>query len=71
MGNPNDLAATRFGFRPIPIADWIDMEFILQEVDEGIRPALLAAHLEMVANVFTAQAATATKMMNIISRGKQ
>jgi len=70
MADRSDLA-TRFGFRPIPIADWIDMEFVLQEVDESIRPALLAAHFEMVANVFTAQAATAQKMMNIVSRGKQ
>jgi hypothetical protein len=70
MGNPSELES-RFRFGPIPIADWIDMEFVLQEVDESIRPALLAAHFEMVANVFTAQAATAQKMMNIVLKGKQ
>jgi hypothetical protein len=70
MGSASDLES-RFRFSPIPVADWIDMEFILREVDESIRPALLAAHFEMVANVFTAQAATAQKMMNIVLRGKQ
>jgi hypothetical protein len=69
MADASDFA--RFPFIPRPIADWIDMEFVLGEVDESIRPALLAAHFEMVANVFTAQAATAQKMMNIVSKGKQ
>ena len=68
---PNAELPNFLRFVPRPPGDWIDMEFVLGEVDESIRPALLAAHFEMVANVFTAQAATAQKMMNIVSKGKQ
>jgi hypothetical protein len=58
-------------FRPVPIGDWIDMEFVLQEVEEGIRGEILAAGLETMANVHRNLADGATKMANIIRGGQQ
>jgi hypothetical protein len=63
---PNQLR-----FRPVPVGDWIDMEFVLQEVEEGMRSEILAAGLETMANVHQNLAAGATKMANIIRGGQQ
>jgi hypothetical protein len=72
MGNPekSDLALpSQLRFRPIPIGDWIDMEFVLQEVEEEMRGEILAAGLETMADVHRTLAEGATKMANIIRGG--
>jgi len=58
-----------FRFRPIPIGDWIDMEFVLQEVEQEIRGEILAAGLETMANIHRNLADGAAKMANIIRGG--
>jgi hypothetical protein len=57
-------------WRPIPVGDWIDMEFVLQEVEESIRGEILAVGLEAMANVHRNIADGATKIAGII-RGVQ
>jgi hypothetical protein len=61
---------SNFGFRPIPIGDWIDMEFVLREVDQEIRSAVIAAGLEAMANVHRNIADGATNIANIIRGGQ-
>jgi hypothetical protein len=61
----------QFRFRPVPIGDWIDMEFVLQEVEEELRGEILAAGLETMANVHQNLATGAAKMANIIRGGQQ
>ena len=58
-------------FRPIPVGDWIDMEFVLQEVEQEIRGEVLAAGLETMANVHRTIAEGAMKVANIIRGGQQ
>ncbi len=41
----------RFVFNPHPQADWIDMPFVLQEIEGELRTAVLAIGLETMANV--------------------
>jgi hypothetical protein len=73
MANPekfiNDLPPL-FKWKPIPIGDWIDMEFVLQAVEEELRSEVLAAHLETLANVHRNIAEGAAKIANVV-RGKQ
>jgi hypothetical protein len=57
-------------FRPRPIGDWIDMEFVLQEVEQEMRGEVLAVGLETMANAHRAIAEGATKVANMI-RGVQ
>ena len=59
------------GFRPRPQVDWIDMEFVLQEVEQEIRGEVLAVALETMANVHRNVAEGATKVANIIRGGQQ
>jgi hypothetical protein len=61
---------SNFQFRPRPIGDWIDMEFVLQEVEQEIRGEVLAVGLETMANVHRNIADGAAKVANII-RGVQ
>jgi hypothetical protein len=58
-------------FRPVPPGDWIDMEFVLQEVEQEIRGEVLAVALETMANVHRNVAEGATKVANIIRGGQQ
>jgi len=58
-------------FRPVPPGDWIDMEFVLQEVEQEIRGEVLAVALETMANVHRNVADGATKVANIIRGGQQ
>ena len=58
-------------FRPVPPGDWIDMEFVLQEVEQEIRGEVLAVALETMANVHRNIAEGATKVANIIRGGQQ
>jgi hypothetical protein len=71
MANPERELPSQFRFRPIPIGDWIDMEFVLQEVDEAVRGELLAVGFETMANMHKNFADGATKMANIIRGGGQ
>lgn len=63
---PNQLR-----FRPVPIGDWIDMEFVLQEVEEELKGEILAAGLETMANVHRNLAEGAAKLANIVRGGQQ
>ena len=57
-------------FIPRPIGDWIDMPFVLQEIEEELRNEVLAVGLETMANVHRNIADGAAKVANII-RGVQ
>ena len=57
-------------WNPRPIGDWIDMPFVLQEVEAEIRNEVLAVGVETVANVHRNMAEGAAKVANII-RGVQ
>lgn len=61
---------SNFRFRPFPPGDWIDMEFVLQEVEAEIRGEVLAVALDTMANVHQNVADGARKVANII-RGVQ
>jgi hypothetical protein len=41
----------RFVFNPRPNVDWIDMQFVLQEIEGELRAEILAIALETMANV--------------------
>jgi hypothetical protein len=56
-------------FRPIPIGDWIDMQFVLQEVEQELRSEVLAVALETMANAHRNIADGAAKVANIIRGG--
>jgi hypothetical protein len=58
-------------FRPVPPGDWIDMEFVLQEIEQEIRGEVLAVALETMANVHRNVADGAIKVANIIRGGQQ
>jgi hypothetical protein len=57
-------------WNPIIKADWIDMPFVLQEVEGEVRAEILAVALETMANVHQNVADGARKVANII-RGTQ
>lgn len=59
--NPQPLPP-RFLFRPRPIGDPIDMEFVLDAVDPAARSQLVAMHLQTAAK---AQAAIAEGMQQM------
>lgn len=69
---PKDQAAelpAAFRFRPHPATDFIDMEFVLQEIEENLRSQVIAATFETVAAMHTALAAGASKIANIVAGG--
>jgi hypothetical protein len=57
-------------WNPIIKADWIDMPFVLQEVEAEARAEVLAVALETMANVHQNVAEGTRKVANII-RGTQ
>jgi hypothetical protein len=57
--------------RPVPPGDWIDMAFVLQEVEQELRSEVLAVGLETMANVHRNIAEGAAKVANIIRGGVQ
>lgn len=57
-------------WNPIIKADWIDMPFVLQEVEEELRAQVLAIALETMANVHQTIADGTRKVANTI-RGAQ
>ncbi len=58
-------------FRPFPPGDWIDMPFVLQEIEQELRGEVLAVALETMAKVHQNVAEGATKVANIIRGGGQ
>ena len=58
-------------FRPIPQGDWIDMPFVLQEIEQELRNEVLAVALETMANVHRNIADGHTKVANIVRGGQQ
>jgi hypothetical protein len=58
-------------FRPFPPGDWIDMPFVLQEIEQELRSEVLAVGLETMANVHRNIAEGAAKVANIIRGGAQ
>jgi hypothetical protein len=66
---PEREIPSQLRFRPIPVGDWIDMEFVLQEVEQELRGEILAAGLETMANVHLSLAEGAKKVANIIRAG--
>ena len=57
---------SNFWWNPIIKADWIDMPFVLQEVEAEARAEVLAVALETMANVHQNVADGARKVANII-----
>ena len=53
-------------FNPIIKTDWIDMAFVLQEVEGELRGEVLAIALETMANVHQTVAEGARKVANTI-----
>ena len=53
-------------FVPRPIGDWIDMQFVLQEVEQQLRSEVLAIGLETMANAHRAIADGAAKVASVL-----
>jgi hypothetical protein len=60
-----------FRFRPHPATDFIDMEFVIQEINENLRAQVIAANFETVAAMHRALAEGAAKIAGIIGAGKR
>jgi hypothetical protein len=57
-------------WRPGPVTDWIDMEFILEEIEVSARTQLIATRLETIAAVHRTLAEGAAKAAQIIAGAK-
>jgi hypothetical protein len=57
-------------WRPGPVTDWIDMEFILEDIDPAIRTQLVANRLETVAAVHRNIADGAKKAASIVAAAR-
>jgi hypothetical protein len=68
---PTDELPDFLRFKPRPPGDWIDMAFVLQEVEQELRSEVLAVGLETMANVHRNIADGAAKVANIIRGGVQ
>ena len=70
---PSDKAELPSNFRwnPIIQADWIDMAFVLQEVEGELRAEVLAIALETMANVHQNVADGARKVANTIRGARE
>ena len=60
---------SQFRFKPGPVGDWIDMEFVLREVEQELRSEVLAVALETMANAHRNIADGAAKVASIIRGG--
>jgi hypothetical protein len=58
-------------FNPIIKTDWIDMAFVLQEIEQEKRSEVLAVGLETLANAHRAIADGAAKVAGILRGGQQ
>jgi|NGEPerStandDraft_6_1074524.scaffolds.fasta_scaffold180793_2 hypothetical protein len=69
MPRPEHIAElpSPFRWRPGPITDSIDMEFVLQEIDPGLRAQVMAATFENVAAVHRTRAEGAAKIAGILA----
>jgi hypothetical protein len=74
MPKPSDETIAAFPsfwkWRPGPITDWVDMEFILEEIDQSVRTQLVANRLETVAAVHRNIADGAKKAAGIVAGAK-
>jgi hypothetical protein len=52
-----------------PYKDWIDVEFVLQEIEEEKKAEVLAAYLKMVAKVYQSMAEGVGNMGAALSGG--
>jgi len=68
---PNAELPDFLRFRPRPPGDWIDMAFVLEEVEQELRSEVLAVGLETMANVHQNIADGAAKVAKIIRGGGQ
>jgi hypothetical protein len=67
-----DLGRFRhIGLGTAPYKDWVDVEFVLQEIEEELKAEVLATHLETQASVYRSYAEEATKIANILRGGGQ
>jgi len=58
-------------FIPRPQADWIDMEFVLREIEQELHGEVLAIGLETMANAYQNIAEGARKVANLVRGGGQ
>jgi hypothetical protein len=58
----------QFRWRPGPVTDWIDMEFLISRIDNPqIRNQLIVLRLETAAQIMTTMADAAKKAAGLIS----
>ena len=62
---------SRFVFNPRILADWIDMPFVLQEIEGEVRTKVLAIALETMANVHQSVADGAREVAKTIQGGQE
>ena len=60
-----------FRWRPGPVTDYIDMEFVLQEIDPALRVQVIASRFDTVAAVHRTLADGAAKIANILHGQKR
>jgi hypothetical protein len=58
-----------FRFKPVPPGDWIDMAFVLQEIEQEKRNEALAIALDTMAKVHQTVAEGAAKVANLVRSG--
>jgi hypothetical protein len=56
-----------WGWRPGPVTDWIDMEFIFDELEANVRAQLIAVRLETMSAVHRTLAEGAAKAAKIVA----
>lgn len=73
MGKIDPIAElpTAFRWRPHPATDFIDMEFVIREIDESLRAAVFAVHFETAAATHRALAEGAAKLANLLQGYKR
>jgi len=57
---------TRLKYRPGPVTDWIDMEFVLQEIEGGLRNQVIAAQFNTLAAMHRTLADGAAQIAGIL-----
>jgi hypothetical protein len=60
-----------FRFRPHPATDFIDMEFVIQEIDQSLRGQVIATTFETVAAMHRVLADGAAKIASIVGGAKR
>lgn len=71
MAKPPEFAEQlppRFRWRPGPITDRIDMEYVLEELEQGVKNQVIAAHFETVSAMYKTMAEGAAKIAGIVAK---